>query len=167
MKALIAAYDWLLNAFAVISGALLGIMTLAVIVDVIVRNIGFHPPPHTSAFVEYSLLYITLLAAPWLLRKKGHVHIEMFVTMLGPRVRRFFAIATYVVCITCCLLLLVYAIDITWINFKSGDYDIRSFDMPRWLLFVCMPVSFAMLTVEFSRYLLGYDSLYDSGPLGH
>jgi C4-dicarboxylate transporter, DctQ subunit len=166
MRALAAAYNWLLNALAVVAGALLGIVTFAVIVDVIVRNIGYQPPPHTSAFVEYSLLYITMLAAPWLLRKKGHVHIEMFVTMLGPRARRVAEVLTYIVCLAACLLLLVYSVDITWINFRNGDYDIRSFDMPRWLLFACMPVSFALLSVEFARLLIGRDSLYGSGPLG-
>jgi TRAP-type C4-dicarboxylate transport system permease small subunit len=166
MKSLASAYDWLLNALAVLSGALLGIMTFAVIVDVVARNIGFQPPPHTSAFVEYSLLYITLLAAPWLLRHKGHVHIEMFVNRLGPRLRRIAEITIYVICIGCCLLLFAYSVDITWINYKSGDYDIRSFDMPRWMLFACMPVSFGMLTVEFGRLLSGRDSLYGSGPVG-
>ncbi|MND03917.1 hypothetical protein D3C83_239640 [compost metagenome] len=69
-------------------------------------------------------------------------------------------------CLAACLLLLAYSVDITWINFRNGDYDIRSFDMPRWLLFVCMPVSFALLSVEFARLLIGRDSLYGSGPLG-
>jgi C4-dicarboxylate transporter, DctQ subunit len=166
VRTLAAAYEWLLTALAVVAGALLGVITFAVIVDVVWRNIGYQPPPHTSAFVEYSLLYITMLAAPWLLRKKGHVHIEMFVNLIQGRARRVIEVATYALCLAACLLLLVYSVDITWINLRNGDYDIRSFDMPRWLLFICMPVSFALLSVEFTRLLLGRDSLYGSGPLG-
>jgi len=166
VRVLAAAYNWLLGALAAVAGALLAIITFAIIVDVIWRNVGYQPPPHTSAFVEYSLLYITMLAAPWLLRKKGHVHIEMFVNMIRGPARRAIEVMTYALCLAACLLLLAYSVDITWINFKNGDYDIRSFDMPRWLLFACMPVSFALLSIEFVRLLIGRDSLYGSGPLG-
>ncbi len=167
MRRLAAAYDWLLNALAVFSGVLLAIIAAAVIADVIIRNIGFQPPAHTSAFVEYSLLYITLLASPWLLRKRGHVCIEVVIGALGPRAKRVAASVTYVACLATCLVLLYYSVDLTALNWTRGGADIRSFDMPRWALFAPMPLSFAMMAIEFLRYLLGYDSLYRDAPPVH
>ncbi len=167
MRALATAYVRLLNALAMVSGALLGIMTLAVIVDVIVRNIGFRPPPHTSAFVEYSLLYITLLASPWLLRHKGHVYIEVVLNFVSPRVRRVCAVLTYVLCLVACLVLFYYSADLTIVSWQRGEMDIRSYDMPRWMLFACMPVSFLLMAIEFARFLLGYDTLYGDRPVVH
>ena len=166
MRSLAAAYDGLLNALAVVAGALIVIVTLAVIADVLMRNFGLQPPPHTSAFVEYALFYVTLLASPWLLRRKGHVYIEAFLARIGPQARRVCAILTYVLCLATCLILAYYSLDLTWLSWRRGDVDIRSFDMPRWMLFACMPISFLLMAIEFARYLLGYDSLYSSGPLG-
>jgi len=165
MRLLAAAYDWLLNGLAIASGALLGIITFAVIADVIIRNVGFQPPPHTSAFVEYSLLYITLLASPWLLRHKGHVYIEVGIGLAGPGLRRILAVVTYVLCLATCLVLLYYSVDLTILNWTRGGFDIRSFDMPRWALFLPMPVTFAMLAIEFTRFLIGRDSLYGGRPV--
>jgi TRAP-type C4-dicarboxylate transport system permease small subunit len=164
MTKLSVAYDGLLSALAILSAILLGIVTLAVIADVTVRNMGLQPPAHTSAFVEYSLLYITLLASPWLLRKKGHVYIEIVIGAVGPRTRRIMATISYVLCIVTCLLLLVYSADLTVLNWTRGSTDIRSFDMPRWALFAPMPLCFLLMAVEFTRFLLGRDSLYSSGP---
>jgi C4-dicarboxylate transporter, DctQ subunit len=164
MTRIAAAYDRLLSALAIISGILLGIMTLAVIVDVIVRNMGLQPPAHTSAFVEYSLLYITLLASPWLLRKKGHVYIEVVIGAVGPRAKRIMALASYILCIAACLVLVVYSADLTVLNWTRGSTDIRSFDMPRWALFAPMPLCFLMMAIEFARFVIGRDSLYSAPP---
>jgi C4-dicarboxylate transporter, DctQ subunit len=167
MQALANAYDRLLKALATVSAVVVGMMAFAIMFDVVVRNLGFRPPPHTSAAVEYAMLYVTLLASPWLLREKGHVYIEVLIARVGPQWRRAFALFTYVVCMIACLLLLYYSIDLTVLNWQRGSADIRSFDMPRWLLFAAMPPSFLLLAIEFARYLLGYDSLYTRGPPVH
>jgi len=164
MRSLARAYDWLLTAMAVVSAAVIGLMALAIMFDVIVRNIGFRPPPHTSAAVEFSMLYVTLLASPWLLRHKGHVYIEVLLAHVDARWKRIFALVTYATCFVACLLLLYYSLNLTLLNWQRGGADIRSFDMPRWLLFAAMPPSFLLMAIEFGRFLLGYDSLYDRGP---
>ena len=38
--------------------------------------------------------------------------------------------------------------------------DVRSIDMPQWILFGPMPVCFFFLTIEFIRYLIGIDDMY-------
>jgi C4-dicarboxylate transporter, DctQ subunit len=167
MQAIATAYERLLKALAIVSAAVVGMMAFAIMFDVVVRNVGFRPPPHTSAAVEYAMLYVTLLASPWLLREKGHVYIEVLIARVNARWRRAFALATYALCLTACLLLLYYSIDLTLLNWQRGGADIRSFDMPRWLLFAAMPPSFLLMAVEFARFLFGYDSLYTRGPPIH
>ncbi len=164
MRSIASVYERVLNGLAVVAALAIAAMAVAIVFDVVVRNIGFRPPPHTSAVVEYGMLYVTLLASPWLLRHKGHVYIEIVLARVGPRCRRVFALVTYATCLIACLLLLYYSIDLTVLNWQRGGTDIRSFDMPRWLLFAAMPPSFLLLAIEFARFLLGYDSLYDRGP---
>jgi C4-dicarboxylate transporter DctQ subunit len=105
----------------------------------------------------------TLGSGSW---QKGHVYIEVFLARSATRVRGVCAVVTYVLCLATCLVLLYYSLDLTWLSWRRGDVDIRSFDMPRALLFACMPLSFLLMAIEFARYLLGYDSLYSSEPQG-
>ena len=42
----------------------------------------------------------------------------------------------------------------------SQELDIRSIDMPKWILFVPFPLGFTLVAIEFLRYLLGYDTYY-------
>ena len=53
------------------------LITLFILYDVIARNIGLAPFTHTLALTEYGLYYVTLLGAPWLVRKKHHVYMQL------------------------------------------------------------------------------------------
>ena len=39
-------------------------------------------------------------------------------------------------------------------SFARRDMDVRSFDMPRWILVAFIPLSFAMMGIEFLRFLV-------------
>ena len=46
-----------------------------------------------------------------------------------------------------------------------NELDLRSIDMPKWLLFVPFPLGFSLVAIEFGRYLVGIDSYY-AGKVG-
>ena len=49
---------------------------------------------------------------------------------------------------------------------RYGYVDERSVDVPYWALYVMFPICFTMIAIEFTRYLLGFDSMYvrDAAP---
>ena len=157
MKAIAKAHHHLLTALAAVAGAMLVAIVAAIVYDVSLRTIGLRPPIWTSAASEYALLYITTLAAPWLLRHRGHVYIATFVSALPLAPRRIVEKAVYLVGAVVCLIIAYVSFDVAW---RSEGLDIRNFEMPRWLVFVTMLAAFALLTVEFLRYLLGAPSMY-------
>jgi C4-dicarboxylate transporter, DctQ subunit len=161
MKAVARAYGLLIHGLAVIAAAMLGLITLLIVVDVLMRNFGFQPYQHTLSLTEYSLLYMTMLGTPWLVRQKGHVHIEMFVARLRPASRRIVHGFVCLVCMAVCAVLAWYSLDITIANAVRGEVDIRSFDSPRWILIACMPLGFGLMVIEFGRFLFGHDNLFD------
>ena len=81
--------------------------------------------------------------------------------MLRPRQRLWLERFTYFLALVVMLILTYYGTILTWETLLSGDLDIRSFEFPRWLVYLPMPIGFALLAVEFARLLLGFDSLYD------
>jgi C4-dicarboxylate transporter DctQ subunit len=157
-------YHRLLEALAAIAAAILGLTVLLITVDVVMRTIGLQPPAHTLALTEYGLFYATMLGAPWLLRTHGHVHVEIVQAAVPPVVRRLMVKAV-------CLLGLVACLVVTWasaetviVNFTRDAFDMRSFDMPRWLLFAPTPIAFLMMAGEFFGFLIGAAHIYGERP---
>jgi TRAP-type C4-dicarboxylate transport system permease small subunit len=160
VRTLAALYRRLLELLAVIASALLAAMAVAIVVDVVLRNLGLQPPAHTLTLSEYGLLYVTMLGAPWLVREKGHVHIELLTAAVSPRVRFLLTRVVYLLCVLTCVVIFWFGLEVTLDQWWRGVIDVRSFDMPRWLLTASMPLSFGLLTIEFGRFLLGFDSMH-------
>jgi C4-dicarboxylate transporter, DctQ subunit len=140
VRALARLHRRLITLLAGLAGALLALMALAIVLDVVVRNLGFQPPGHTLALTEYGLLYITMLAAPWLVRLVAAL------------------------CILTCAVIGWYGLEVTLGHYRRGAMDVRSFDLPRWLLTASVPLSFGLMALEFARFLLGRDALHTGEP---
>jgi C4-dicarboxylate transporter DctQ subunit len=157
----VAALYWrFLELLAVIAGVLLAAMALAIVVDVVARNIGLQPPAHTLTLTEYGLLYVTMLGAPWLVREKGHVYIELVTAALSPRTRFWLTRVVYALCVLTCMVIFWFSLEVTIDQYQRQVTDVRSFDMPRWLLTASMPLSFGLMIIEFGRFLVGIDSMH-------
>ena len=81
-------YTFILYAMAFIAGAMLVWLMVSIVVSVLMRNLGIQPFAWLFTSAEYGLLYMTMLGAPWLVREKGHVHIELVTAALPPAIRR-------------------------------------------------------------------------------
>jgi len=157
------AYRAVLYGMAWLAGLMM-VATMAMIVaDVGLRNLGFQSSAHFFTFTEYFLLLIPLLGAPWLVREKGHIYIELLVTALPLRAQRVLLVAIVVACIAVALILAWFGGAITVQDFLGNEKDVRSFDMPRWMLMAFMPLSFGMMAIEFLRLLVRGESPYGSG----
>jgi TRAP-type C4-dicarboxylate transport system permease small subunit len=154
------AYDAMLYGMAVFAGMLMATMMAMITADVVLRNLGTQGSAHFFTFTEYFLLLIPLFGAPWLVREKGHIYIEVLTGALPAAVRRPLMLAVVVLCVAVCAVLAGYGGAITLQNFLQNEKDVRSFDMPRWILMAAMPLSFGMMALEFLRLLLRGESPY-------
>jgi C4-dicarboxylate transporter, DctQ subunit len=145
---------------AVFAGVLMVAMMAMITADVVLRNLGTQGWAHFFTFTEYFLLLIPLFGAPWLVREKGHIYIEVLIGELPPAARRALMLAVLILCTAVCAVLAWYGGDITLRNFLQNEKDVRSFDMPRWILMAAMPLSFGMMAAEFLRLLLRGESPY-------
>lgn len=146
-----------------LAGVLMVAMMAMIVADVALRNLGFQSSAHFFTFTEYFLLLVPLLGAPWLVREKGHIHIELLVTALPARVQRALRVGVVLACIVVAAVLAWFGGVITVQDFLGNEKDVRSFDMPRWMLMAFMPLSFAMMAIEFARLLVRRESPYGSG----
>jgi C4-dicarboxylate transporter, DctQ subunit len=148
------AYSALLYGMAIVAGFLMAAMMTTIFIDVVLRNLGYQSSAHFFSFTEYALLAIPCLGAPWLVRERGHIYVEILLSALGHAPRRAMVRAIGVVCIVVCIVLAWYGGAITIQDFMRAERDVRSFDMPRWIVVGFIPLSFAMMAIEFLRFTL-------------
>lgn len=160
MRAFLRLYDGVISALAVLAGAGIAFAVLLDVYDVAVRAFGMRPPGFTVATIEYVLLYFTLCAAPYLVRKKGHVYIDALTSRFPRKLRWVVDRLAYLASIATCLLFAYISFGLFVDAFKSGLFDERSIDIPMWLLYLPMPPAFFLAACEFGRYLVGVDTYY-------
>ena len=144
---------------------LIGAVILLVVADVVARNMGLKAMTWAISASEYSLLYITFLAMPWLVRIKGHVFVVFLRALFPLPVQRLLEKLVYLTCILLCVYLAWVAGSLMVTAWQKGSFESRTFDMPKWAIFLPIFLGFALSALEWLRFLLTPASLYDANPL--
>src|SRR5213595_590326 len=90
---IVRAYDAVLYGMAIAAGFLMAAMMVFICLDVVLRNLGYQSSAHFFTFTEYALLMVPCLGAPWLVREKGHIYVEILLMSLSPRARARLTVA--------------------------------------------------------------------------
>lgn len=158
-------YRTFLYAMAVIAGMMLVWLMVSVITSVVMRNAGLQPFAWLFTSAEYAILYMTMLGAPWLVREKGHVHIELVTASLPGRARRIVSRSVAMLCVIVSLILAWKGAELFLGNIARNDLDVRAYYFPKWILTIAFPISFGLMAIEFSRFVFGNDLMH-SGEAG-
>lgn len=162
MSPLIRLYDRLVDGLAVVSGLMLIWLMVAVVLSVLIRNIGGQPPAWLFTSTEYSMFYLTLLGAPWLVREKGHVFVEVAITHLPPAVLNVVSRIVMLVCAGIAFVLAWKGLELVISNVQGGDYDVRTYFIPMWIFTITYPISFALMGVEFTRFIFSTNPFHST-----
>jgi len=153
--------DALVNGALVLSCSLIGLAIAMVVVDVTLRALRIANLNFSVAFVEYILLYFVLLAAPYLVRERGHVVADMLHSQLTGTARVVMDKVIYSICIVVSLVFAWFGFLLLIDAIQNGYIDERSVNIPYWLLYICYPPCFLLIAAEFARYLAGHGSYFD------
>jgi len=160
LKAIIRIHDALIFGCAGVAGAMIAVTPFVMLYDVALRNLLISPPAWIVPVIEYSLLYVTMLAAPWLLRTRGHVVIEALHQRLPARVQVPLEKTVHGLCFLACAIVSGYLVYLLAAAYASGEADVRAITVPHTYLYWPMLVGFVLLGCEFLRYLTSRDSLF-------
>lgn len=70
----------------------------------------------------------------------------------------------YAACTAICLYLGGVAFGSLLEAARTSAFEVRTFDMPRWVILLPIVIGLWLSSIEFLRYLLGLDSLYGGDP---
>ncbi len=152
--------DAICNFLAILAGTYLVVIMFGIVIQATLRSFNYSGSSHIFTFSEYGLLYIVMLASPWLVRLRGHVFIEMLTAALPTHFGRLFSRGVAVLCVVICLFLVWYSGATTLRAYHFGDADMRSLDMPKWMLLVSMPICFGLMALNFLRFVFGAETLH-------
>jgi TRAP-type C4-dicarboxylate transport system permease small subunit len=148
---------------AIVAGAMLAFVPLAIIFDVTLRSLGQIPPQWTSAVVEYLNLYIALLVTPWIMERRGHVLVGIFTAAVGPRTQAILDRVILVICILLCATFGIVSAGLLYDAVVTGAEDVRSITLPRWLLFVPAVIAFFSMLPTLVFFLVSNQPLREGG----
>ena len=165
MRKLISLYDVLLYGMAMLAAGTLVWLMVSVVLSVVMRNIGVQPFAWLFTSAEYGLFYMTMLGAPWLVRERGHVHIELVTAALPAGLRHWVSRAVALACVLVSAILAWKGAELVLTNYTRSDFDVRAYFTPKWLLTLSFPLAFGLMAIEFSRFVFGSDLMH-SGEAG-
>jgi TRAP-type C4-dicarboxylate transport system permease small subunit len=152
MQAIDRAYGRLLEVFAVAACALILGMTLMICADVLLRNVRVVPGVAGLAWAneisEAMLFLVTLLTAPWLLRRGQHIRVDIVLRAVPPRVGWLFEWAVDLFALSCCAIIAWYSARAAFHSYSAGSLSIKTLVTPEWWLLSALPIAFLLLTME-------------------
>ena len=151
MKRLAAVYDGFLAVLAAAAALAFGAVSFFIAYEVTVRWLGLRPPSWPQAVSEFILLYATVLAAPWVLRQGSHVQVNTLAAVLPAMLRVALGRGLCFLGMLVCLVIAWYALRVT---LTAQGLEIRSFEMPKWMVYVPLPVGFLLMAIEFARHMV-------------
>jgi len=144
-------YGRLLEAFAALACALIFGMTLMICADVFLRNVRVFPIAGlewANEISEAMLFLVTLLTAPWLLRRGQHIRVDIVLRAVPPRVGWLFEWAVDLFALGCCAIIAWYSGRAAFHSYSAGSLSIKTLVTPEWWLLTALPIAFLLLTME-------------------
>ena len=152
MQRIEAAYGRVLEVMALAACALILGMTLMICADVLLRNLRIVPGvaglEWANEISEAMLYLVTLLTAPWLMRKGQHIRVDILLRAVPDAVGWVFEWIVDTLAMSCCAVIAWYGARAALASWQAGSMSIKTLITPEWWLLCVLPLAFLALTLE-------------------
>jgi TRAP-type C4-dicarboxylate transport system permease small subunit len=146
-----ALFDRVNNVMAGCGMAVLGFILLAVCWEVVTRYFLGKGTIWVEEIGEYSMLFMTFLAAAWLLRMDGHVEMDIVVTRFSQQTQLLVRVVASWVGAAICMVMTYSGADVAFDHLQRGLHQPTPVEPPDFPLFAVIPLGFLMLSIQFIR----------------
>jgi C4-dicarboxylate transporter, DctQ subunit len=145
-------FNWIIDFFAVVAAVMIGLMMVGVSIAVFMNYVS-QPIIWVIELSQYGLVLMTFLAAPWVLKRNGYVVMGLIREKQKPAVQRKMDLAIYFMGALTCMILVFYGakvgMDYFQTNFTYSDSSY--FTIPAWSMEIWIPISFALMFIQFIK----------------
>ena len=144
-------FDRTIGLLAVFAGFLLIFATLSVTVEVIFRYFLNRSIMWVVEVSEYILLWVTFLAAAWVLRHEGHVRMDLLLNRLSSRAQSLLNTITSTIGVFVWLTVVWLGIRVTWRLYETGYFTPTIMEFPKFIITSVIVVGSLLLSIQFMR----------------
>ena len=144
-------FDWVIDISAFAGALIVLYVALTIGANVLGRYVFDNPLKWALPTTEYSLLYLTFLAAPVVLRREGHVRMSAITERLGNTGRLWFYIIGSFISSAVCGVMAWKSFEKTVEEFQSGAILLSGIEVQRALVTWVIPYGFILLGLQFLR----------------
>lgn len=145
MKTISAIIDRISDIFAYIAGLLLVYIVVSVTIDVVFRYLFNNPLPYTLDISEIFLHFITFLTAAWVMKRDGHVKMDLLLAALKKKHQLVINGLASMLSAIICLVICWYGAVVTFDFFQRNVYQGMMLELPRAPIMAVIPISFLFL----------------------
>lgn len=150
----IKIYDRVIDGAAFLTGILLIFLMLSVGLEVALRYFLGRPTSWVVEIAGYILLYIPFLVAAWVLRREGHVKMDLVLTRLRPKTQSLVNTITSFIGTIICFVLALSGLK-TSLYFR-GYQTPTILMLPKSLIIAIIFVGSFLLFIQFIRRTCGF-----------
>jgi TRAP-type C4-dicarboxylate transport system permease small subunit len=144
-------FDRLLELMAALAGVILVFICAAVCYTIGMRFLFTRTTIWIMQTTEYALLWIVFLGTTWLLREGGHITTDIIYTHLNEKTKRYLDCIMFVIAGVACLIMVYFGITYMIECIQHGVTDVRAVTVPKWIIFIIIPIGGILLTIQFFR----------------
>jgi C4-dicarboxylate transporter, DctQ subunit len=155
MEAFWRVFDRLLELMAALAGVILVFICAAVCYTIGMRYLFTRTTIWIMQTTEYALLWIVFLGTTWLLKEGGHITTDIIYSNLKERTKLYLDCIMFVVAGVACLIMVYFGIAYMAECIVRGVTDVRAVTIPKWTVFIIIPIGSILLTIQFFRMAWG------------
>ncbi|MCC5992188.1 MAG: TRAP transporter small permease [Rhodobacteraceae bacterium] len=153
-RRVMAAAGYLNLGLAIIAAAVLFTVAMMIFAEVSWRYMGGRSQLWVTEVSEYSLLYITFLAAPYLLQHNRHVTVDLFLSGLGGNSARALRVVIAVLGGALCVVLTIKGVQLVLDQYAMGTRRISVMAPRSWYIFAAFPIGTGLMALQFLDQLI-------------
>lgn len=149
--------DFIVDAFAVIAGVITCILVVLVCWDVAARFVRALEASWIFYTIEYLIYLMAFLGAPWVLRDRGHIVVDLMTQAFSDDMRRKLDIVTSAIGALVCALV-GYYLALEWLEaFNEGrkvsEHTVFPGWFRAWMVMAPGPIVFFLMALLFVRMI--------------
>lgn len=158
-------FDRILNVLAFLAAATIIFTMLLVTAEVVMRYFLNLSLVWGVEITEYLLLYMTFLGTAWLLKREGHVKVEILASQLNPRAQTLLSIITSILGAMMFLVITWFGAEVThdhWV--RHVVYPETVTGVPKAVILAVIPAGSFLLFIQFLRRTYRYLESWRASP---
>jgi TRAP-type C4-dicarboxylate transport system permease small subunit len=147
-------FDLILDSLAFLAGVLLVCTVIIVCFEICMRYFVGKPQIWTVEVCEYILFSLAFLGAPWLLKKGGHVSIDILLAQIKGRSRNYLELSSKAGGVLVSAIICWFSAVTAWDCYVSGVVVTKTLTIPKFYFLSLISLGYFVLLLEFARQFI-------------